>query len=93
MRTIAVPAENKFMRKLLLIGVICASIFASTSASADERKLSGAAIGAGAGAIVAGPAGAVAGVIVGAWLGGPRITGRSYRACWYDHDGRHCRWR
>ena len=53
----------------------------------------GAAIGAGVGALIAGPAGAVGGVIAGYWLEGPRVTGRSYRTCWYDRDGRHCRWR
>jgi osmotically inducible lipoprotein OsmB len=89
----AAGTEDAFMRKILMVGIICAALFASTTASADERKLSGAAIGAGVGAIIAGPAGAVGGVIAGAWLGGPRITGRSYRTCWYDHDGRHCRWR
>jgi len=83
------------MRKLLAAGVICAALFASTAsfAAEGERMLTGAGIGAGTGAIIAGPPGALVGVIVGSWVGGPRITGRSYRTCWYDHDGRHCRWR
>ncbi len=83
------------MRKLLVAGIVCATLLAiSSAASAQERTLTGAAIGAGAGAIVAGPIGAVAGGAVGAWLGGPRISGRRYRECWYDRGGyRHCRWR
>lgn len=82
------------MRLLLAAGIVCATLVAaSTAAASNEQKLTGAAIGAGVGAIIAGPAGAVGGVIAGAWLGGPRVTGRSYRTCWYDHDGRHCRWR
>jgi len=83
------------MRKIFMAGIICAVLVAaSTAAASDEQKFTGATIGAGVGAIIAGPAGAVGGVIAGAWLGGPRITGRSYRTCWYDQGGhRHCRWR
>jgi hypothetical protein len=48
------------MRKILIAGTIGAAlIVATTAASAGERTLTGAAIGAGAGAIVAGPIGAV----------------------------------
>lgn len=83
------------MRKFLIAGVICATFLTvSTAASAQERTLTGAAIGAGAGAIVAGPIGAVAGGAVGAFVGGPRLSGRRYKECWYDRGGyRHCRWR
>jgi osmotically inducible lipoprotein OsmB len=95
MRTTERISEDAFMRRILIAGaVICATFLTiSTAASADERKLTGAAIGAGVGALIAGPAGAVGGVIAGYWLEGPRVTGRSYRTCWYDRDGRHCRWR
>lgn len=81
------------MRKLLFIGVLCAGLVASVTATqARNRTLTGAAIGAGAGALVAGPVGAVAGGAVGAWVGGPRI--RRYKECWYDSVGeRRCRWR
>ena len=86
---------DEFMRKLLIAGVLaCTFLTISTAASAQERTLTGAAIGAGAGAIVAGPVGAVAGGAMGAWIGGPRLSGRRYKECWYDRGGyRHCRWR
>lgn len=83
------------MRKAFITGAACAAfLIASTAAqSAEERTLTGAAIGAGAGAVVAGPVGAVAGGAIGAWVGGPRIS-RRFRECWWDHWGyRHCYWR
>ena len=94
LRKNAVRTEDALMRKLLMAGVIaCTFLAISTAASAQERTLTGAAIGAGAGAIVAGPIGAVAGGAVGAFVG-PRLSGRRYRECWYDRGGyRHCRWR
>ncbi len=81
------------MRKLLFAGAFSALLAVSAPAYAQQRTLTGAAIGAGAGAIVAGPVGAVAGGAIGAWVGGPRFS-RRYKECWYDRDGtRHCRWR
>lgn len=82
------------MRKFLMMSAVGAAlVIAGTPAQAQQRTLTGAAIGAGAGAIVAGPVGAVAGGAIGAWVGGPRFS-RKYRECWYDRGGhRHCRWR
>ena len=80
------------MRKLLMIGAACAVLAAnSATAAAEERLWTGVAIGAGA--IVAGPPGALVGGVIGGVVGGPRLS-RSYRECWYDRAGyRHCRWR
>lgn len=81
------------MRKIYIVGV--ASVFAGIAAfpltvNAQERTVTGAAIGAGAGALVAGPVGAVVGGGVGAVVGGPRLT--HSRHCWRDDRGdRHCR--
>lgn len=81
------------MRKIYIFGV--ASAFAAmaalpVTANAQERTVTGAAIGAGAGALVAGPVGAVVGGGVGAVIGGPRLT--RHRHCWRDDRGhRHCR--
>ena len=82
------------MRKFLMMGAVSATLVAAGApAQAQQRTLTGAAIGAGAGAIVAGPVGAVAGGAIGAWVGGPRFS-RKYRECWYDRGGhRSCRWR
>jgi len=61
------------MRKILMGCVTLAALALASSANAgpSERTLSGVAIGAGAGAVVAGPVGAVAGCVVGAVVGGP----------------------
>jgi len=84
------------MRKFLIAGAVfsaCAAI--STPAfAASERTLTGVAIGAGTGALVAGPIGAVAGGVVGGIVGGPRVSSGGYKECWRDRWGeRHCRWR
>jgi len=78
------------MRKLLVIGATCIALAATAAAAnAQERLWTGVAIGAGTGAVVAGPPGAVIGGVVG----GPRLS-RRYKECWYDRGGyRHCRWR
>jgi hypothetical protein len=83
------------MRKIF-IAMAALTMVAITvpAASAQERTMTGAAIGAGAGAIVAGPVGAIAGGAIGAVVGGPRISRARYRSarCWRDRDGvRHCR--
>jgi hypothetical protein len=82
------------MRSLLIAGTACAVLVASSvSADAQESLWTGIAIGAGTGAIVAGPPGAVVGGVIGGWVGGPRFS-RRYRECWYDNSGyRQCRWR
>lgn len=73
-------------------GLALAIAMAPVGASANERTVTGAAIGAGAGAIVAGPVGAVAGGVIGATVGGPRVTRTKYRRCWRNARGhRVCR--
>ncbi len=81
------------MRKLFIIGTaLAAAAIASPAQAASERTLTGAAIGAGAGAVVLGPVGAVAGGAIGAWVGGPKVSRNKH--CWWDRHGyRHCTWR
>ena len=60
--------------------------------------LEGVGIGAGTGAVIAGPPGAVVGGVIGAIVGGPDLVRRRYyhshRSCWRDRYGdRHCSWR
>lgn len=82
------------MRGILIAGIASLAIISlPVPANAGERTITGAAIGAGAGALVLGPVGAVVGGGIGAFVGGPRIH-HAHRHCWYDRDGdRHCRWR
>jgi len=81
------------MRKILILGIgatFAALAALPVTANAQERTLTGVAIGATAGAVVAGPPGAVVGGVIGAVVGGPRITPR--RECWRDDYGRRiCR--
>jgi osmotically inducible lipoprotein OsmB len=86
--------EDERMRKLWITGAVLAGLSAAVlPARAKERTLTGAAIGAGVGAVVLGPIGAVAGGAVGAAVGGPRVS-RVARFCWRDkHGTRHCRHR
>lgn len=84
------------MRKVLTIGALCAAlaVYNTAAYAAKERTLTGAAIGAGAGAIILGPIGAVAGGALGAWIGGPKLTRGGDTKCSYDRNGnRHCRQR
>jgi hypothetical protein len=87
------------MRKIFIVLTSAAAFAAlAPAAQAQERTVTGAAIGAGAGAVIAGPPGAVVGGVAGAVIGGPRISGRTYargtRTCWRDRKGvRHCRYR
>jgi hypothetical protein len=67
-------------------------------ALAQAGTLEGVAIGAGSGALIAGPPGAVVGGVIGGVVGGPNLVrprhGRGHRACWRDrHGARHCAWR
>jgi hypothetical protein len=79
------------MRKLLMATTVLAAVAAAPlSARAD---MVGAAAGAGAGLVVAGPPGALVGGVIGAVYGkpfwGPSI---SHGHCWTDnHFHRHCR--
>ncbi len=83
------------MRKIFIIGIgatFAALAALPVTANAQERTVTGAAIGAGTGAVIAGPPGAVVGGVVGAVVGGPRIS--HSRSCWRDEFGdRHCRYR
>ena len=87
------------MRKFtVLLGALALAAALPAAAADRERTLTGAAIGAGAGAVVAGPVGAIAGGAIGATVGGPRVSHRPYRVVrhrvyWRDRYGhRHWRW-
>lgn len=87
------------MRTLLKVGIVALSLTAAPIA-VQAGTLEGAGIGAGVGAVVAGPPGAVVGGAVGAVVGGPNIiTGkpryaRTHRVCWRDDRGyRRCAYR
>ena len=61
------------MKRIIIISAAFAALATATAANADDRVLTGAAIGAGSGAVVAGPPGAVVGGVIGAVVGGPEI--------------------
>jgi hypothetical protein len=62
------------MKKLILtIAAMTALAGIATSANAQNRTVTGAAIGAGTGLVVAGPPGAVVGGVIGAVVGGPDV--------------------
>jgi hypothetical protein len=89
-----VRSKGGNMRKIYIAATLVALAGFSANATAQERTITGAAIGAGAGAAVAGPPGAVVGGVAGAVIGGPRLSRRAYhrRSCWLDRRGfRHCR--
>jgi hypothetical protein len=68
-------------------------MLAAAPITAQAGTLEGVAIGAGTGAVVAGPPGAVVGGVIGGVVGGPNIIHR-HRHCWMDDSGyRHCGWR
>ncbi len=81
------------MRALILSGAISALLIVAPAATnAGEKHVTGAAIGAGVGAVLAGPPGAIVGGAIGAVVKGPRISKRRY--CWTGRSGRrHCEWR
>jgi len=77
------------MRQVIAIAVVAAALSAPTAAGAGERVFDGA-LGAASGALVAGPAGFLAGGVIG-YVAGPRISRglgfhRHYR---YTHYSRH----
>jgi osmotically inducible lipoprotein OsmB len=81
------------MHKTMMIGVVVLACAAAPAQAAGERTLTGVAIGAGAGALIAGPVGAVAGGVIGGVVGGPKFSRTSGKRCWYDRDGhRHCKY-
>ena len=79
------------MHTALKVGTVVAALCAAPLV-ADAGKLEGVGIGAGAGAVIAGPPGAVVGGLFGYMVGGPNIiTGKRYRTCWRDDRGqRRC---
>ena len=62
---------------------------------AQAGTLEGVAIGAGTGAVIAGPPGAVVGGVIGGVVGGPNVVRHSHhRHCWINDSGyRRCAWR
>jgi len=85
----------------LLIGaamLLAASTLITPAAAQSGNTLAGAAIGAGTGALVAGPPGAVVGGVIGAVIGAPPkprpvYVRRVRHRCYFDADGyRRCRW-
>jgi osmotically inducible lipoprotein OsmB len=81
------------MRSAILATTLLVSFAAVPAAVAQERTITGAAIGAGVGAVVAGPPGAIAGGAVGAVVGGPRISNkvRVRSDCVVRNGKRYCR--
>jgi hypothetical protein len=87
------------MIRLLFATALLAASAAGTSADAQSSStLAGAAIGAGTGAIVLGPPGAVVGGVIGAVVGAPPkprtvYVRRVQPRCYFDAEGyRRCRW-
>ena len=80
------------LRRTMCVGAAMLALAAAHQTNAGERHVTGAAIGAGIGAIIAGPPGAIVGGAVGAVVKGPRVTKRRY--CWTGKSGReYCEWR
>lgn len=79
------------MRSMLKTGLLVLTL-AALPFAAQAGTLEGVAIGAGTGAVVAGPPGAVVGGVIGGVVGGPNIVRRShYRHCWINSYGhRRC---
>ena len=81
------------MNTALKVGAFTVVLFAFPLAT-QAGKTEGIAIGAGAGALVAGPIGAVVGGVMGYRMGGPNVVTPPHRRCWHDDWGRrHCMWR
>jgi len=70
------------MRAMFKAGMIVLALVAMP-VLAQAGEIEGIAIGAGSGAIVAGPVGAVVGGVVGAVVGGPNIV-HPTRHCWFN---------
>lgn len=77
------------MRSVIKTGMFVLML-AAMPIAAQAGTLEGVAIGAGTGAVIAGPPGAVVGGVVG----GPNVVGHRHRHCWINDNGyRHCSWR
>lgn len=85
--------RTSFKTAMFVLALVTAPV------AAQAGTIEGVAIGAGAGAVVAGPPGAVVGGVAGAVVGGPNLIARRHyakarRVCWHDSRGiNHCRWR
>ncbi len=82
------------MRSMLKTGLLVLTL-AALPVMAQAGTLEGVAIGAGTGAVVAGPPGAVVGGVIGGVVGGPNIVRHPrHRHCWTNSYGnRRCAWR
>jgi len=78
------------MRSMLKTGLLVLTL-AAVPFVAQAGTLEGVAIGAGTGAVVAGPPGAVVGGVIGGVVGGPNLGWHRHRHCWINHNGyRRC---
>ena len=75
------------MSTALKVGTLAAALSA-VPLMVEAGRVEGAGIGAGAGALIAGPPGAVLGGVVGYYVGGPNIMTRVRYTCWRDDRGR-----
>jgi osmotically inducible lipoprotein OsmB len=82
------------MRSMLKTGIFVL-VLTTMPIMAQAGTLEGVAIGAGSGAVIAGPPGAVVGGVIGGVVGGPDVVRRSHhRHCWINDRGyRRCAWR
>ena len=82
------------MRSIVKTGLFALTLSVMPIA-AHAGTLEGVAIGAGTGAVIAGPPGAVVGGVIGGVVGGPDVVNHSHhRHCWINDRGyRHCAWR
>jgi osmotically inducible lipoprotein OsmB len=82
------------MRSMFKAGLLVLALTAMPVA-AQAGTLEGVAIGAGSGALIAGPPGAIVGGVIGGVVGGPNIVShRHHQRCWTGASGyRHCSWR
>ena len=82
---------------IIAIAAAAAVVGIAASAGAEEvtvrdRTLTGAAIGAGTGLVVAGPPGAAVGAVIGAVVGGPKIVYYRGHRSYTDERDRHYYW-
>jgi hypothetical protein len=81
--------REKTMRRCAIAILAAAALMAGVEGANAwvERVLTGAVIGAGSGALLAGPYGAAVGGVVGGVIGGP-VWPHGYQECWYDRRGK-----
>jgi len=85
--------------KNFIVAIAAATAIAGIAASAGaqevivrDRTVTGAAIGAGAGLVVAGPPGALVGGVIGAVVGGPKVGYYQGHRSYTDQRQRHYYW-